>query len=82
MGEIAEMMIDGTLCQVCGEFMGGDCGFPRTCRDCAVSEGIAASLPRPQAQGKPRPHVTCPECGKRVKEAGLADHQRDVHAGT
>lgn len=35
MGEIAEMMLDGTLCQCCGSFIDGDSpGFPRLCNDC------------------------------------------------
>ncbi len=36
MGEIAEMMLDGTLCQVCGGIIDGDTpGYPRYCEDCA-----------------------------------------------
>ena len=35
MGEISEMMIDGTLCQVCGVYLDGETpGFPRTCTHC------------------------------------------------
>lgn len=37
MGEIAEMMLDGTLCQGCGEYMGGGLGFPGFCRACEPS---------------------------------------------
>ena len=35
MGEIAEMIIDGTLCQQCGEFIGEPVGYPRTCTGCS-----------------------------------------------
>lgn len=39
MGEISEMMLDGTLCQVCGEFMDGEAaGFPITCAGCGGNE--------------------------------------------
>lgn len=39
MGEIAEMMLDGTLCQICGSVIDGDSpGFPRYCLDCAKDE--------------------------------------------
>lgn len=31
MGEIAEMMLDGTLCMNCGEYLGGDEGYPVSC---------------------------------------------------
>ena len=39
MGEIAEMMLDGTLCEGCGEFMGDDVGYPRRCSSCSGSQG-------------------------------------------
>lgn len=39
MGEIAEMMLDGTLCQTCGCLIDGTTpGFPRYCEDCAKHE--------------------------------------------
>jgi len=31
MGEVAEMMLDGTLCEACGVFIGSDAGFPQYC---------------------------------------------------
>lgn len=35
MGEIAEMVIEGLLCQECGCFIDGDTpGYPRSCEDC------------------------------------------------
>ena len=35
MGDIAESMLDGTVCQMCGEWMGGsNCGYPVTCAGC------------------------------------------------
>lgn len=42
MGEIAEMMLDGTLCQVCGSVIdGGTPGYPRYCEDCAKDEVVS-----------------------------------------
>lgn len=42
MGEIAEMMLDGTLCQVCGSVIDGDTpGYPRYCIDCAKDEVVS-----------------------------------------
>lgn len=43
MGEIADMMLDGTLCQVCGVAMihseeEEPCGFPVTCAGCESEE--------------------------------------------
>lgn len=34
MGDVAEMVIDGVLCQACGCFIGDAVGFPRSCDDC------------------------------------------------
>lgn len=36
MGEYAEMMLDGTLCEGCGVYLDNDLeGFPQLCSDCA-----------------------------------------------
>src|SRR6185312_10679181 len=47
MGEIADMMLDGTLCEGCGEFMGDDGdGWPRYCSpDCAAARGMPYTPP-------------------------------------
>lgn len=34
MGEIADMMLDGTLCCECGAYIGSDCDYPIKCEDC------------------------------------------------
>ena len=36
MGEVAEMMLDGTLCQYCGVYLDNEDpgGFPESCEDC------------------------------------------------
>lgn len=34
MGEISEMMLDGTLCEECGVYIGEGLGFPELCEDC------------------------------------------------
>jgi len=36
MGDIADMVLDGVLCQYCGALMEDEAGpgYPRTCRDC------------------------------------------------
>lgn len=77
MGEIAAMMLDGTLCQSCGEFIGLD-GYPSYCRSC--SEDMHSTAPAVhKPAGRTMPPVTCPDCGKRVKMTGIADHWRAVH---
>lgn len=35
MGEAAEMILEGLLCQICGELVDGEeSGYPRTCEGC------------------------------------------------
>lgn len=70
MGEIADMMLDGTLCEGCGVYLGSDMGFPMRCPDCEPAQHPPSPNPR---------KMNCPDCGKRIKRAGLADHMRDVH---
>lgn len=70
MGDIAEMMLDGTLCEGCGTYLGRVDGFPQRCRSCA-KDGWSGVI-QPQK-------VTCQHCGRRVKASGLTDHIRDVH---
>lgn len=39
MGDIAEAVVDGMLCQTCGVFLdGGSPGHPRWCEDCAPDD--------------------------------------------
>ena len=80
MGEIADMMLDGTMCEGCGEFLydGADGpGFPQYCAACqADGRGYDVEDDTP-VKGKP---VGCPNCNKRFKthEAYL-QHYRDKH---
>lgn len=81
---MAEMMLDGTLCECCGSYIDdeGGAGIPRYCSDeCARDRGVddyetsghhSASIPNPKK-------TNCPRCMKRVKIVGLDDHIRDAH---
>lgn len=71
MGEIAEMMLEGVLCEGCGEYMGDGDGFPTRCAACRRDEKSTVTLPT---------KAECPICKKRVKAIGLDDHIRAVHA--
>lgn len=71
MGDIADMMLDGTLCEGCGVFLGEASGHVRYCsKQCANDRGYS----EPDSE-----KVKCPECGKRVKLIGLAQHLTDKH---
>ena len=46
MGEMAAMMIDGTMCQECGTYISEGDGYPRYCESCASDDsnnGISRS---------------------------------------
>lgn len=45
MGEIAEMMLEGTLCVMCGAFVGDDAGIPVPCLSCRRSGDHTAKGP-------------------------------------
>lgn len=77
MGEVSEMMQDGTLCERCGAYAGDPVGYPQLCDYCKREDRrLALSYSRP---GPNTVKVKCPTCNRTVKKAGLADHQRDAH---
>jgi hypothetical protein len=73
MGEYADLMLEGCLCQSCGELLGEGDGFPEYCSACQSEMGVDRA-----GQLKPI-KIQCPYCKKKVKDAGLAMHIRDVH---
>ncbi len=75
MGEIADMMLDGTLCEGCGVYMGDDCGYSRRCAGCRKQDKLVTA-PKEKVKHE---FLTCPECKKRVKKVGILDHRRDKH---
>jgi len=34
MGQVAEETIEGVWCQECGQYIGPEVGYPRSCTDC------------------------------------------------
>lgn len=89
MGEVAEMMLDGSLCEGCGAYLGGtEFDMPLLCGDCAKVRLLAGRYV--VAVGcfwvdggevvEPRPiMVRCHTCGRMVKALSLKDHARAVH---
>ena len=76
MGEMADWILEGGCCQVCGEAMGdgsGD-GYPVTCRACQRQDKRDDAVMKARAV-----KVACPTCKRMVKALGLKDHQRDAH---
>lgn len=91
MGEIAEAMLDGTLCAGCGVFLGiGDDNFepdgiPGYCSEqCARDHGAGYLFdePAPRRRMKPKKSKThqCPKCSRLCRgEEGLRMHVEMKH---
>lgn len=77
MGDIADMMIDGTLCQGCGVYLEDE--SYGVARYCAACQDDSNDTPIHRRYGPNAVKVNCPKCQRRVKEVGLADHLRDKH---
>jgi hypothetical protein len=75
MGEIADMMLDGLLDEETGEYIGDR----NKRRFGHAAPGFPVSYEREQRESRAK-KVTCSQCGRRVKAAGLKDHVRDKHA--
>lgn len=76
MGEIADMMLDGTLCACCGEYLGCDDGYPVYCAGCEP-EFIPKPDPLPAKRGRDTP---CKRCGKMLcGQFALQQHIKDKH---
>lgn len=83
MGEIADMMIDGTMCQVCGVFLNEEApGYPVTCGGCSDFPDAEQVIHVELQMGKGPKTVACPtaSCERkfRTKEAA-AQHWVDKH---
>ena len=72
MGDYADMMLDGTLCAGCGEYIGDSVGVPVYCLGCRAT-------PTLRTASKSKAKVKCNICQKRVRPTGLAQHKRDAH---
>lgn len=91
MGEIAEMMLDGTLCACCGDFLGDDAGYPIYCAACAP-DFEQASPPRSKVKARKAQRINserqaaagkafgCAHCTRRFRSAfAVEQHARDKH---
>lgn len=80
MGEIAEAMLDGTLCSTCGVYVGDPVGFPQYCSTtCEPPEAARARRIVEATDAKP---LSCQVdgCGKRFATAAAKrSHRRMKH---
>jgi Zn finger protein HypA/HybF involved in hydrogenase expression len=78
MGDVADMMLDGTLCEGCGVYLEGEApGYPRYCTSCKHDHW------KEKHWAPPTKNHQCPHCKKKFhKKQGLNDHVRMVHPPT
>ena len=85
MGEVAEMMLTGVLCEGCGGYLEGKAeGYPRYCctqcakdRDADLSQVVTRTKDLKLSEKKPKRQ--CGICKAWIKEVGMKDHVRDKH---
>jgi hypothetical protein len=78
MGDIADMMMDGTLDHETGEYLGEGDGFPRTAR--SMRRQYTKSFPKGMHGGRKPKDTKCPICDKMVRgQEGLKTHTKSVH---
>lgn len=72
MGDIADMMIDGMMCETCGEYLGEGEGYPTQCASC-----------KEENQEETKEKIKCSICNKKCKgEEGLNAHNKAKHQTT
>lgn len=90
MGEIAEMMLDGTLCEGCGCALDGESpGYPRKCKSCKRDDApkgkprsSKADLPQWKNEANDCISVRyhCNSCLRNFPtEGGARDHVHTMH---
>lgn len=79
MGEIAEMMMDGTLCEGCGVFFNEiPFGYPCRCDDCTVEKTRAQRQKKTKGNLQKQERVKC-TCGRWIAPRGMQKHIHDFH---
>jgi len=80
-GEYADMMLEGVMCQWCGEFLGEGEGFPTICAGCQSESGVDQHGNKPtKTAGQKRRRHNCITCSRGFRTVdALNQHNRDKH---
>lgn len=83
MGDIAEAMLDGTMCAGCGEYLGEDAGYPIYCHPCQrmgfdPEPPVRATITFVRIDLLSRAKVKC-VCGRTVSAEGFHQHWQVKH---
>lgn len=85
MGEVADMMLEGILCEGCGVYLGDEIGYPRRCKDCETRDAPAKRRPFLNVPGGRKtkgytPRFACSSCYRSfTTQQGLQQHRKDKH---
>ena len=86
MGENADMMLDGILCEGCGVYIDDeDGGYPRLCGSCAQDRKQAGHEVEKIGSAwvdcgeKEVSKIQCSQCGKWVHPSGFTQHNEAKH---
>ena len=80
MGDIAEAMLEGEMCEQCGEWLGDGPGYPRLCPGCASEERRLNPRQPEKPQARTPATMACPDCGKLLRgPAAVMQHQNAKH---
>ncbi|UQN68303.1 hypothetical protein L0Z11_11460 [Burkholderia multivorans] len=74
MGEIAESMLDGSCCQVCGEWLGEAVGYAVTCAACGDGEPLMSDGQQRRARNREQSNLLLRENGYEFDERNGAAH--------
>jgi len=76
-GDYAEMMLDGTCCCSCGEFLGGGSGYAEYCFECKPDEPVRASNKVKLPKTIKCSHVSCAR--KFASDDAMRQHVHNFH---
>lgn len=76
MGDIADQMLEGLICQGCAMEMDNDNGCPGFCLSCQKESGVNEFGEKKQKQKK----IKCPKCDRMIAEVGLNQHMKAKHS--
>ena len=78
MGEVADMMLDGTLCAGCGQYLEQEpMGYPVYCGECGDFPGAEVVID----VGDITKPARCPDCDKRFKNGNALGQHWDAKHG-
>jgi hypothetical protein len=72
MGDVADMMLEGILCESCGEYLGDGDGYPVSCFGCSEYERTPLNPPplKKKQQHSNEPHPDGNRAFRRNKKFG------------